>query len=364
MITYFRNRKMRKHAQECLRHARHWRHMRADVLAAGPLRAIDAACETLRGVLKTRDMGALPAATQAVCATVDQAVPARSHPSLRENLEILVVAVGVAMGFRTYFIQPFKIPTGSMQPTLYGIHSVSGVAPALWDRFPLKLGRWIIFGDWHHTVRAKRTGYLSPLQESKTDPSIVYGFVGGKRHRLPREAANPMDYRLNYRPGDHVPKGAILWQGIRTAGDHVFVDKVRWNFRPPKRGQITVFNTRDIPTLPDGTHYIKRMVGLPGETVAIDAPNLVVDGTPTFEPGQVGRIARREPGYERGFLQAGRMLTADDPIVLGDHQYFCLGDNTGNSRDGRYWGHVPEENLLGPALLVYWPVSRRWGLAD
>ena len=50
-------------------------------------------------------------------------------------------------------------------------------------------------------------------------------------------------------------------------------------------------------------------------------------------------------------------------MPLKEREYFALGDNTRNSRDGRYWGPVPQKNLVGPALLVYWPLSKRWGLA-
>jgi signal peptidase I len=146
-----------------------------------------------------------------------------------------------------------------------------------------------------------------------------------------------------------------------TTGDHVFVDKVRWNLTKPKRGDIIVFNTDGIATLPPKTHYIKRLVGLPNERIAIDPPRLIVNGQSITSPRGIERIVHTDPGY-RGYLLAGRLEAPADSVQLGPTEYFAMGDNTANSRDSRYWGAVPQENMVGPAFLVYWPFSARWGM--
>ena len=94
---------------------------------------------------------------------------------------------------------------------------------------------------------------------------------------------------------------------------------------------------------------------------------ITLDGKPLLEPASIARIARQTPGYAGYQLvkptSGGLLKTPEDRVTLGDREYFALGDNTRNSRDGRYWGAVPESNLVGPAVMVYWPFSRRWGLS-
>jgi signal peptidase I len=283
-------------------------------------------------------------------------------------LEILVVAVAVAMAFRAYFVQPFKIPTGSMQPTLYGIHSRPAEKEGITDRMPLKAAKWLFLGEWYREVMVKAPGQLSQGIDAGPDsPSVRYYYVGPIRYGLPKDA------KLNYEPGTYLSVGNILWSGIVTAGDHVFVDKVRWNFCRPKRGGVMVFSTDGIPMLMQGTHYIKRMVGLPKDEISISAPYLIVNGRKLMEPESVAKIAEKIPPYDKppygfGYIPplnttGGLLRTPGEVLALREHTYFGLGDNTGNSFDGRYWGTVPEHNLVGPAWLVYWPFSVRWGVA-
>jgi len=361
-MDYLRRRRLKKAAHELLRHACHLRNMRGDILDPTQLEQLSRREAALRGALESRNLDAVAQTSESLAGELDTLIGRRSCPGLRDNIEIIIVAVAVAMACRTYFLQPFKIPTGSMQPTLYGITSVEQSSPRLTDRYPVKLAKWLVTGEWHKTVRAKASGILVDAVEGRQQtPSYVV--IAGRPHKVPRYAV------LNFNNGEYVAKGAVLWSGVTTAGDHVFVDKVRWNFFAPKRGQIMVFSTGAIPTLPPGTHYIKRLSGLPNETVSIDPPNLIIDGHPVRRPAAIARIADQEPGS--GY--SGYRLVNRDPsgllqtplhyLQLGPDQFFALGDNTTNSRDGRYWGSVPRQNLVGPAMLVYWPFSSRWGLA-
>jgi signal peptidase I len=369
-MNFFERRRTRKHAAELLRHARHVRNMREDVTAAATLEKLGAAEASLRMAVQSMNAPGIEGASSELAGVVEQMAPRVPDAHWRENLEVVVVAIAVAMAFRTYFIQPFKIPTGSMQPTLYGVHSRACASPSLTDRLPMKLVKWAITGEWYVEKRATSSGLLvRKMPQAGDDPSVAYyriggDNVGGRTHRLPRDA------RLLVDENSPVSKGDLLWRGIVTRGDHVFVDKIRWNFTRPKRGDIIVFSTDDIPTLEIGNHYIKRLVGLPGDMLSINPPSLLVDGHEVTEPQTIARINRREGDY-KGYRLLGpldssvarvQLRRPEDRFPLGAGEYFALGDNTGNSRDSRFWGTVPQANAVGPAFMIYWPVSPRWGL--
>lgn len=370
-MNYFERRRVRKHATDLLRHARHLRNMREDVTPAEILGGLGAAESALQAALKSKDADGIQRASANLGAFAGQMAPPVHDSGLRENLEVVVVAIAVAMAFRTYFIQPFKIPTGSMQPTLYGVHSRECGGPSLMDRYPVKLVKWAVTGEWYVEKRAKSSGVL--VRRGPTtgdDPSVAYyrvggDNVGGRIHALPRDA-QPLVLE-----NTSVKKGDLLWRGIVTRGDHVFVDKIRWNFTRPKRGDIIVFSTDNIPTLEVGNHYIKRLVGLPGDVLSIDPPRLLIDGKAVTEPESIARLIRREGKYE-GYrllrpldssIARVQLRTPEDRFTLAAGEYFALGDNTGNSRDSRYWGTVPQANAVGPAFMVYWPFSARWGFS-
>lgn len=326
---------------------------------ATDLRALTETAADLRRALKSGDMASVEADGERLVTCSTRLTPRRALPALRENLEIVIVAIAVAMGFRTYFIQPFKIPTGSMQPTLYGIHLEKRAEPGFMDRIPMRFVKWLALGESYIEIRAKSAGILSESVMNDKDPSSFYYRIGAKLHKVPKEA------RLAFRPGQYVPRRALLWKGIKVAGDHVFVDKVRWNFCRPKRGSVIVFCTDNITTLPQKTHYIKRLVGLPGEKISIFPPDIRIDGKPCRTPEALRKIAAGEndySGYQLATMGHEALLKrSSDSIRLSKKQYFALGDNTRNSRDGRYWGSVPQANLVGPAFSVYWPFSKRWG---
>ena len=368
-MTFFERRRIQKTGKDILRYARHVRSMREDILAPAELARLGQSTSALRVALKSGSADAIEAAGNDLYAHANRVAPAGRFAGFRENLEILIVAVAVAMAFRAYFVQPFKIPTGSMQPTLYGIHSTARTEPGLFDRLPLKLVKWLVWGQWYREVVVNVPGQLSqPGAAGADSPSVLYYYVGSVRYELPKDA------ELNFKGHDYVPAGSVLWSGVVTAGDHVFVDKVRWNFSRPKRGGIMVFKTDGIAMLMQGTHYIKRMAGTPGDEINISTPYLIVNGKELMDPEPVAKISRREPPYDKppyghGYIPpilpgtGGHLKTPMEVMRLEEHQYLGLGDNTANSFDGRYWGPVPESNLVGPACLVYWPFSERWGRA-
>ncbi len=125
-------------------------------------------------------------------------------------------------------------------------------------------------------------------------------------------------------------------------GDNLIVEKLSYRFSDPQRFDIIVFPPQGAPN----EHYIKRIIGLPGETVQIDAEgNIYIDG----------EILEEDYGLET-IQNPGR---ASEPITLGDDEYFVLGDNRNNSTDSRSdkVGNVKRSTITGRAWLRIWPLS-------
>jgi signal peptidase I len=356
-------RNARIHAKHVLFHARHVRNMREDILKESDLVSLAAAEQAVMSEVKGGTPEGIISRSNTLADLSTKLAPDLGS-SFRENFEIIIVAIAVAMAFRAFFFQPFKIPTGSMQPTLYGVHSSAAYSkPGILDIMPLKIFNWLVTGNWYREVRITESGHLASLKDGGMDnPSDNVYEVAGRKYLVPKDAS------ITNKWGDYLEKGDLLWSGVVTSGDHVFVNKFKWFLRPPKRGDVMVFKTTGIYSLPIGIYYIKRMAGLPGETLSIKSPDLIINGQCVTEPNSIARIARREGSYE-GYQPAWNdpsavIRTADDSFKLGDAQYFALGDHTGNSRDSRYWGAVPRENLVGSGAMVYWLFSVRWGLMD
>lgn len=384
-MNVFKKRAIRKQLKALLHHAKTLRCSREDVMNAGELSFLDEHVQKAREAYVERDGAAMESAGTALEACLTRLNPPKPLAGWRENFDVLVVAISVAMAFRAYFYQPFKIPTGSMQPTLYGIHS-DARAPAeatFLDRQPLKFAKWLVTGESFKNVRAKAAGtvHFMPSDSSKK-PGYMPVIVAGVPHYVPNDAVETDEYRRPVRlkggvsNGESVKAGQVLWSGVVISGDFVFVNRWTWNFAHPARGEVMVFSTTGITALQQGTHYIKRMTGLPNETLQIKAPHLLVNGVAVTEPLRIGQISRKEKVWAKGpaysgfnpsgtrqiFLAGKSLADENDSVKLNGDQYYAMGDNSFNSFDSRYWGPVPERNLLGPATVVYWPLtSPRFG---
>ncbi len=156
-----------------------------------------------------------------------------------------------------------------------------------------------------------------------------------------------------------VPAGSM--QPTIIPRDHLVVERVSYRFSRPKRGDIVAFSTKGIMTLPPDTFYMKRIAGLPGERIRIEPPFLIVNDQKVTQPEIFKTISSASDGYA-GFQLAGPVSgLLSKPayeVTLGPEEYFVVGDNTRNSRDSRYWGAVPEANIIGKATRIYWPLTR------
>jgi signal peptidase I len=137
-------------------------------------------------------------------------------------------------------------------------------------------------------------------------------------------------------------------------GDMVLVNRFIYHLHPPRRGDIIVFHPPghgDTPvrgaTTEASVNYIKRIIGLPGETVQIRHGTVLICRAP-----HVGCHALHEN------YVASHHYGNYPPYTVPAGDYFVLGDNRGNSDDSRVWGPLPRRNIIGEAFLIYWPLNR------
>lgn len=371
-MNYFEQRRRKKWVHLAGHLVRHAVRMRGDVAPAGDLAAARQAHGALRAAWATGAGDRIEAACEAAAAAAERVMPPRNFPKWRENVEVLVVAISMAMACRTYFIQPFKIPTGSMQPTLNGVTARPQEGKKWYDHPPLNLVNLALFGERYVEVKAQAAGRLEFAGQH--DDQYAYR-IGGALHpvRLSMRSDSPfldLDHsmKLHAKIGDWVEKGQVIASGRVRQGDHIFVNKVLYHLTRPKRGQIIVFDTNYIPgkerlgIRPD-TFYIKRLVGLPGETISIRDLQLVADGWIVEEPWPFRRQVE-DPDYRGYVTRPGSLLDRESAkIRVGERQFLPFGDNTYSSLDGRYFGPVSEKALVGPSFFVYWPFGPRWGLS-
>jgi signal peptidase I len=184
--------------------------------------------------------------------------------TVREYFESIVIAVILALFVRTFVLQAFKIPTGSMENNL-------------------------LIGD-----------HL-----------LVNKFV-------------------------YAPSSSRLEQALLPIGTI-------------RRGDVLVFK---YPVEPD-RDFIKRVIGLPGETLELKAKKIYINGTPLDEP-YVHFL--EEPGRHPDLSEVTSSDVRENygPVTVPPNQYFMMGDNRDNSADSRYWGFMPRDYVKGKALLIYW----------
>lgn len=378
--------KWKKDTQLLLKGAQKFLHYKRDLLKPDRIDEIESRMSDLRSALKAGKRDAVDECSKQLRATCENALPYSKAPRwFEENVEVIFVALVVALGLRSYVIQPFRIPTGSMQPTLNGIiatvstdknYSQPWVGKQVLD--------WVMRGRRWYQIEAPTSGRIQRVTDSSWlffSRTRVY-FQDGRSFVFP---APPNETTQAINTSKTYKKGEILFQGTVDGGDLVLVDKISYHFRKPVRGEVFVFDTLGLEKRignssgndqAKATHYIKRLCGVPGDTISIESPHLYVNGKIATEKGIRKVFAMpndaaaggqgysyadpRSPGAE--ILKAGDELKLEAQAPQGMREYAALGDNSGNSLDSRYWGTVKEYNLVGPALFSLWPFTTdHWG---
>jgi len=402
MIRWFMSKTVRE-AVAMRKHVQRLMNAQNDLLKPEAVTAVRAKVAELNAVIAAgENTGKIRIKTEELEFAANKWLKPYPHPVWRENVEVLLVAIAVAMAIRTFFLQPFKIPTGSMQPTLFGVTSKNLIddkdfkLPTGWDHFM----SWVQ-GTNYVQVVAPADGPVDAITPMRR--FLIFNIkqtisVGGVSHTIwfPPDMGEPQQTPdgalidpLVYRGGlsrDRVyHKGDDVVRLEMHTGDHLFVDRLTYNFRAPKRGEIVVFETAGIPQngridplrrwqpIPPDQFYIKRLVGLGGETIQIgDDRHLIINGhrldasTPHFE--NVYSFDPKDPPQESHFsghvTGSPQMATLPDSSTshrIPPHHVMVMGDNTMNSLDSRYWGDFPQTAIMGRAFFVYWPISARFG---
>jgi signal peptidase I len=342
--------------------------------------------------------------------------------SLTENAEVFLFAAILALAVRTFFFQPFRIPTNSMWPTYAGM--TFELVEGRKNIFE-KLKRWTFFGASNFNVQAPDAGNLQiPIMtaEDRVGPyggilyyKVIdtrkfwlfptkereYTFVVGERHvtlRVPLEfnfddvvletlfpKAKSWKEVLNHQPSrcfkrlklrkdGHEDKAHYFDTSIQKSigedifnfdilsGDMLFVDRMSYHFSLPKVGDPFVFRTRNIEGLRyDDKYFIKRLVGLPGDVLQVEGTTLYRNGDP-IEGAEAFERNRKQIDQYPGYTNAGFLEDGYEVEIPANH-YFAMGDNSPHSYDSRNWGFVPNREVVGKAIFILYPFTRRWGCA-
>lgn len=149
-------------------------------------------------------------------------------------------------------------------------------------------------------------------------------------------------------------------EGTLHDGESVWLDKLSYRLSDPERFDIVVFPYQD-----SDTYYIKRIIGLPGETVYIDVDGTIYIGTvETLYLDSDGEVVNNaeplEEDYGNEVIDENMRGLAAEPFTLGENEYFVMGDNRNNSQDSRYEtvGAVPRSIIEGKARIRLWPLSK------
>jgi signal peptidase I len=412
-------RKMNQHASNWLELAEKVHHYRRDVLAADELTALRRERERLRELVKSKAPASdLKLGIESLEAVL-QSTGGTFYPKSTtvEYVEFFLVAAIVILGIRAFFFQPFKIPTNSMWPSYNGMtgqvyHRVEDEPGAIAKGF-----RFLTQLAVTHRVDAPISGEVRvPIVRSFSDqrdeardflkpPTMIKGrkwliFPTQKRvyeiyvDQTPIKITVPGDFDLEkvlrdayYGGADQFPVPADFPMGGRVllgtgkkvsagdrvlsfdiiTGDQLFVDRVSYHFSKPEVGDGFVFRTDNIPRLhqmmsgPNEQYYIKRLVGTPGDTLEIKEPVLYRNGKPIEGAPAFASNAETEgdfPGYRSLVL-----LDEGKKFEVPPHEYMAIGDNSASSLDGRYWGTIPEKDVIGKPMFIYYPFNDHWGPA-
>lgn len=356
-----------KHGKLLLRHAQKILRYKRDVVDPTTAKGIESSMSELEAALRQRDRKQAEARTEELDAKLHKLTPVNWESHWRENCEVILVAIVVAFGIRSYFLQPFKIPTGSMQPTLNGIigHPMNASDPL--PSLPQQVAEFILRGRNYINVVSREDDKLLRVEQKKFLFFFMLSTLTFERQQL-LVYAPPVTLRQDFNvfPERVYHRGEIIARGAIDTGDQVFVDKFSYNFVKPHRGDVFVFRTDHIPGIvPDiesgQPFYIKRLAGTPGDTLQINPPKLFIDGEVARGYG-FERVMAAKDGYRGYSLGRDYLAQPNRSFTVPPHNYFAMGDNSYNSYDSRYWGPVPEENLVGRGLFVYWPFIPHFGL--
>ncbi|MBK1830491.1 signal peptidase I [Verrucomicrobiaceae bacterium R5-34] len=415
--------KWKKEAKLLDKAAKKFLNYKRDLLEDKQIEEIHSRRSDLRAAVKSGNKDSCAEASKQLQATCESALPRyQAQGWVEENLEVFFVAIVVALGLRAYVVQPFRIPTGSMQPTLNGIVATplpdDEQLPSMATRAIQKAthGRtyvdlvtdttkvlrqnnpvierpvfhfftrtYIYFADGSKmSFPGPKSALLAQGEDGKgfgfaqTTGYVAAARLSPEQRAELRQAGVPFDGQPNQESAFYtnpmLAPDTKVAHGYIDSGDLILVDKMSYHFRNPSRGEVFVFDTREIQRIHSdaraqgtvaGSHYIKRLAAVPGDSLQIQGLDLYINGELASEPG-FKKVMSQENGY-RGYEPRERLagkhhFKANFSTRPGMNEYIALGDNSFNSSDSRHWGTVKEFNVIGPASFTLWPFgSGHWG---
>jgi len=382
-----------RHATAMRKHVHHLICAQRDLLSPQAIGALDEAVERLKAALSSAaGKDVLNKEMENLDVVADKWLLRYPHHAWRENVEVFLVALAVAMGIRTFFIQPFKIPTGSMQPTLFGVTSEPDFSKVTnqteyEEQVRLRDG-WAASTGWERVkdvfrgisyidITAKQDGMVE-MGEPFGPPILKFWQtvrVAGESRTIflpPDYGQESLGRRAGFQQGQAIRAGQAIKLKVQ-AGDHLFVDRLTYNFRKPTRGEIVVFQTAGMDPLkraecriPDDQFYIKRLVALENENVRIGPDwHLRINGkrldasTPRFE--NVYHSTDTNVMYYVGHIPM-QLFENGAEYQVKPGRFLVMGDNTRSSLDSRFFGDVDADKIIGKSWFVYWPFTERFGL--
>src|SRR6266705_227893 len=252
-----------KHSKLLLRHAQKYLRYKRDVLDAETYDAVAADIRRLHAALRQHDRKQIEGRAEELDAKLHQLTPVTWESHWRENCEVILVAIVVAICIRSYFLQPFKIPTGSMQPTLNGIIGHPMTAPA--PNILRQISEFIILGRNYINVVSREDDQVFEIEPKKFLFFFTFSQLNCEHQNfLVYAPPETLTHDFSVFPGRTYHSGDIIARGAVDTGDQVFVDKFSYNFVKPHRGDVFVFRTNHIPGIREDPEagspfYIKRL---------------------------------------------------------------------------------------------------------
>ncbi len=386
--------KWKKEAELLLKAGKKFLNYKRDLLKQDKIGEIQSRLTDLKSTIKAGDKATCDEASKQLQATCENSLPRKQAQTgwIEENLEVIVVSLIVVLGFRTYILQPFRIPTGSMQPTLNGIVATAMPAEKKMPNILLRQlhrathGRTYVIDDLvidsDKSLRRDNPITLAPVLHFFTRTKLHFDDGSTMTFPGPPAVLESATGINNQSGGRSFAKDTVLFRGYVTTGDMIILDKMSYHFRSPKRGEVFVFDTRDIKQIQQnarrsgtqaGAYYIKRLAGVPGDELELrnidrkGAGDLYINGELASEHG-FKHVMSEQDGY-RGYGAMGKFRYGSTPFkarkskLSGMNEYIALGDNSFSSSDSRDWGTVKEFNVMGPAAFTLWPfMSGHWGI--
>ncbi|MDE6432198.1 MAG: signal peptidase I, partial [Opitutales bacterium] len=333
------------------------------------------------------------------------------YRAINDNVEVILVASIIAIAIRAFFLQTFQIPTNSMHPTYHGVTTTLREQATPASR-TMKICNKLFNGTSSFDIVAEHTGSIEiPLFANSNFNHDAAGIVQFELHKvrkffglipaqervysikIGRETQKihlPYAYSIDSAFLKKFGLGATSWQKLYdehpekfrvtpdaiffkpgysvkaddnlvnfdvVCGDMLFVNKLAYHFRRPKIGEAIVFRTEQIKNIPGNPHYfIKRLVGKSGDEIQLRNDTLLRNYQPIRGSEIFDKEVNKVDGYP-GYTAVGS-LKDRNIVKVPQKKYFVLGDNSPDSGDSRFWGFVPQTEVTGTPLFIFYPINR------